>query len=262
MTTTTAAALARPVVVARRAPWHRRWPQWWIGVPVAVAVAALAWIHRREAWPAMRWPAAAAEHVHGACASCMSHGAHPHSLGAAGVMWAAMVLGTMLPATVGPLGYVALNSFPARRRRAMALFTAVFTLAWLVAGVPVVAAVAAGDRWWSPRWVAVVSLAGAGLWQWTRAKRRAVLGCQRVVALRPVGRRADASVTRYAWLHATRCARSCAPLMVAMLAAPMGLAGMGLCTALTVAESRDHRALHWRHITAVALVGYALVLAR
>jgi predicted metal-binding membrane protein len=116
---------------------------------------------------------------------------------------------------------VALNSIRRRRQRAIALYAAVYVGAWLVFGLAltagyalVVATFAIDERAWL-----VFTLGLAAAWQFTRAKRRAVLACKQTIPLPPVGWRADRGCAHFALRQATRCLRSCWALMIVMVVA-------------------------------------------
>jgi predicted metal-binding membrane protein len=207
-----------------------RWrPEWQVG-----AVAALAWL-ALLAGPGMR--------IH--------QGTSHTAVGVIGGLsgWVLMVVAMMVPVTLPAVRYVGLNSVRRRRRRAMALYTAVYVGAWALLGLTVLGVdhllrvhLGLGDR----VLLASALIAAAG-WQLTRAKRRALFACGRTVPLPPLGRRADAACARFAMVHALRCIRSCWALMLVMVAVGhSSVAWMLALTALVVAEELTVR---WRWVT-------------
>jgi predicted metal-binding membrane protein len=153
--------------------------------------------------------------------------------------WSLMVVAMMVPVTLPAVRYVGLNSVRRRRRRAMALYTAVYVGIWALLGVTALGIdhllrvhLGLGDRL-----LLVLALLVAAAWQLTRAKRRALFACGRTVPLPPFGRRADAGCARYALLHARRCIQSCWAIMVVMVAVGHSqLVWMAALTTLVVAE--------------------------
>jgi predicted metal-binding membrane protein len=146
--------------------------------------------------------------------------------------WSLMVVAMMVPVTLPAIRHVGLNSLRRRRRRAIALYTAVYVGSWIVFGHLLVVHAGLGERA-----TLAIALAVAAAWQLTRAKQRALNACGKTVPLPPLGRRADAGCARFALLHARRCVRSCWAIMLAM--AVLGHASvvwMAAVTALVVAE--------------------------
>jgi predicted metal-binding membrane protein len=153
--------------------------------------------------------------------------------------WSLMVVAMMVPVTLPAVRHVGLNTMRCRRRRAMALYTAVYVGVWVLFGVYALAIehllrVHVGLS--EPMLLAVALVAAAG-WQLTRAKRRALFACGRTVPLPPLGRRADAGCVRYALLQARRCMQSCWAIMLVMVViGHSSLVWMIALTALVVAE--------------------------
>jgi predicted metal-binding membrane protein len=201
-------------------------------------------------------------------------GAHPahlapdHSplgVAAAGLPgWSLMVVAMMVPVTLPAVRHVGLNSMRRRRRRAMAVYTAVYVGAWVLFGVSALGLVhlATEHAGIGDDVLLAAALAVAAAWQLTRAKRRALFACGRTVPLPPLGRRADAACARFALLHAWRCMRSCWAVMVVMAAVGhAGLAWMAALTALVVAEELTIRGRALTRPAAAALAAAALAVA-
>ncbi len=198
-----------------------RWrPEWRVAV-----VAAMAWV-ALLAGLGMDHPELGADHSAAAVVAGLPG-------------WSLMVVAMMVPVTLPAVRYVGLNSVRRRRRRAMALYTAVYVGIWALLGVTALgidhvlrAHLGLGDRL-----LLVLALLVAAGWQLTRAKRRALFACGRTVPLPPFGRRAYAGCARYALLHARRCIQSCWAIMLVMVAVGHSqLVWMTALTALVVAE--------------------------
>jgi predicted metal-binding membrane protein len=170
-----------------------------------------------------------------------------------------MVVAMMVPVTLPAIRYVGLNSVRRRRRRAMALYTAVYVGIWALLGIAALgidhllrAHLGLGDRV-----LLVLALLGAAGWQLTRAKRRALFACGRTVPLPPFGRRADAGCARFALLHGLRCIRSCWAIMLVMVAlGHSSLVWMVALTGLVVAEELTVRG-RWVTRPAAAVLAVA-----
>jgi predicted metal-binding membrane protein len=181
----------------------------------------------------------------------------------AGVMaglpgWSLMVVAMMVPVTLPAVRYVGLNSMRRRRRRAMAVYTAVYVGAWTLFGVTALGAdhllrvhLGLGEHV-----LLALALVTAAVWQLTRAKRRALFACGRTVALPPLGRRADAGCARYALLNAWRCIRSCWAIMAVMVA--VGHSSLVWMVALTALVFAEELTVRGRRVTRPAA---ALLLA-
>lgn len=153
--------------------------------------------------------------------------------------WSLMVVAMMIPVTLPAVRYVALNSMRRRRRRAMAVYTAIYVGAWALFGAAALEVdhLLRGHLALSDRALVALALAAAAAWQLTRAKRRALFACRRTVPLPPLGRRADAGCARFALLQAGRCMQSCWAIMVVMVAVGhSSVAWMVPLTALVAAE--------------------------
>ncbi len=129
-----------------------------------------------------------------------------------------MVLAVMVPVTLPAVRHVGLDSMRYRRRRAMALYTAVYVAVWALFGLVALEVddVLVGGIGLSDRALLAVALALAAGWQLTRTKRRALFACGRAVPLYPTGRRASASCARFGVLQARRCIVSCWATMLVM----------------------------------------------
>ena len=223
--------------LAVRLQWR---PEWQVA-----AVAALAWL--------------------GLFAGLGMQGAHQgadHSTAGAiaGLSaWMLMVVAMMVPVTLPAVRYVGLNSVRRRRRRAMALYTAVYVGVWALLGIAALgidhllrAHLGLGDRV-----LLVLALLAAAGWQLTRAKRRALFACGRTVPLPPFGRRADAGCARFALLHGLRCIRSCWAIMLVMVAVGhSSFVWMVALTGLVVAEELTVRG-RWVTRPAAAVLAVA-----
>ncbi|MGH2840177.1 MAG: DUF2182 domain-containing protein [Solirubrobacteraceae bacterium] len=153
--------------------------------------------------------------------------------------WALMAVAMMGPMALPAVRHVAFNSLRPRRLRAMALYFTVFTAVWVAFGIVALG----GERLASDalgvdgRILLAAALAVAAAWQLTPAKRRAIYACTRTVALPPLGRKADAGVTRFALKQGRRSVISCWALMLVMAAAGhMNLAWMAGLTAFVLFE--------------------------
>ena len=226
--------------LALRAQWR---PEWRVA-----AVAAAAWL-ALFAGLGMQHEAPAAGHS------------------AAGMLawlpgWLMMVTAMMVPLTLPAVRHLALNSVRGRRRRAMALFTAAYVVAWVAFGVAALGVdhLLSEHAGLPDRAVLAMALGVAAAWQLTRAKRRALFACGRTVPLPPFGRRADAGSVRYALLQARRCLQSCWALMLVMVVAG-SLAWMVVLTALVVAEELTIRGRRLTRPAAALLAAAAVVTA-
>ncbi|HMG47301.1 MAG TPA: DUF2182 domain-containing protein [Allosphingosinicella sp.] len=159
---------------------------------------------------------------------------------AALVHWLLMVAAMMLPLTAMALRHVAMRSFRARRRRAMAVFLAGYALVW-VAVAPIYAAAAFAGRMLAgegPLLPLGAALAFAALWQATPAKRRALRRCHRTAPLAPSGWQADRDGFVFGLDHGRACLASCWPLMLVAVAAGHHPAAMLAAGLFALAERR------------------------
>ncbi|GGK42127.1 hypothetical protein GCM10010124_38650 [Pilimelia terevasa] len=136
-----------------------------------------------------------------------AHGPADVTFGAGLLMTVVMMLPTCLPA----VRYVAAQTFP-RGRTVPALLAAYLApwVAFAALAVPVVGLLPAGAQ-------AAGTLAVAGLWQLTPAKRACLRGCRGVRVPPAGGRRAVAASARLGLRHGLACVGSCWAMMLAML---------------------------------------------
>jgi predicted metal-binding membrane protein len=175
--------------------------------------------------------------------------------------WSLMVVAMMVPVTLPAVRHVGLNSMRRRRRRAMALYTAVYVGVWVLFGVSALglAHLATEHAGLSDATVISLALAAAAGWQLTRAKRRALFACGRTVPLPPLGRRADAGCARFALLQAWRCIRSCWAIMAVMVA--VGHSSLGWMAALTALVVAEELTVRGRRLTRPAAAVLAVAAA-
>jgi predicted metal-binding membrane protein len=148
-----------------------------------------------------------------------------------------MTIGMMVPVTLPAVRHVGLNSLRSRRRRAMAVYFAVFVGVWVAFGAVALAAERIAHEIIDGRDLLALALTVAAAWQLTRIKRRALFACRRTVPLPPVGRRANAGCARFALVQGWRCVVSCWALMIVMLVAGhAALVWMAVLTALMLVE--------------------------
>ena len=157
-----------------------RQPEWW-----SLAIAATAWVLMIRA------------HASG----------HAHHVPAL-TSWILMTLAMMLPMVIDPIRTAAKRSLWRRRHRAMVAFLIGYVGCWILLGL-VVLQIPHG------KWAAAIAFVVAAVWQFTRAKRRALIACHRTMPLAPRGWRADRDCVRYGILTASSCIVSCWALMLA-----------------------------------------------
>jgi predicted metal-binding membrane protein len=151
-------------------------------------------------------------------------------------MLALMAVAMMVPPTMPAIGYVAVNSFYWRRRRAVLEFVIAFVGIWVAYNVAVLGALGSAGVASSPL-AAAVALALAALWQLTPAKRRALQACHRTRPLPPKGWRATAGVADFGLRNGVACLASCWAMMLttAFVGLP-SLIWMAALTGLITAE--------------------------
>ncbi len=256
-------SLSRPGFLHRQ---RRRHPEWWV-----IAIAGIAWI------------ALIALHVDvgsgGApSATGESGGSHVHHSSAIteapvteGVLWSMgawllMVVAMMAPLALAGARHVAFNSFASRRGRSMTIFLLMALAVWIPFGVAVLGLRGLHDRVapdLDARWLLVIALLVAAVWQLSPWKRRALNACRLVVPLRPFGRQADRSCAAFGVRHGWRCLGACWAMMLAMGVAHGGLLLMIGLSAAAIVESESH----WRrrtltlNVSALAMVGAAALVA-
>jgi predicted metal-binding membrane protein len=191
-------------------------------------------------------------------------GAHPGSTfleTSAIATWSLMVVAMMLPATVPAIRHVAVNSLRRRRRRAIALFVAVYLTVWVAFGALVLVL---ASLWSGAGGAAVPALAlgVAAAWQLTGRKRRALLDCHRTSPLPPRGWRASAAVLRFASINALACVRSCWAMMLAMGASrSLTLLWMVAITGIVTTEKLAERPRQPARAGAIVLAAGAVLVA-
>ncbi|HEX4306200.1 MAG TPA: DUF2182 domain-containing protein [Solirubrobacterales bacterium] len=145
-------------------------------------------------------------------------------------MLALMAAAMMLPPALPAVGYVAVNSFYWRRRRAVVEFLVVFVAVWVAYDLTVLTAL---DRAGLGSWplAPAAALALGAIWQLTPWKRRALQACHRTRALPPKGWRATAGVADFGLRNGGACVVSCWAMM--LTTAFVGLPGVVWMAALT-----------------------------
>ncbi|HEY2637639.1 MAG TPA: DUF2182 domain-containing protein [Solirubrobacteraceae bacterium] len=174
-------------------------------------------------------------------------------------MWVAMTMAMMLPSALPAVRHVADHSLRRRRRQAMAEFLAVYVAVWAMAGVILLAALAALPG--PGRAALPVALLLAAAWQVAPAKRWALRRCHRTAPLAPSGRRATATVGRFAALNATGCVASCWALMAVTVLVPGVQAPWMAATAVAVAAEKLAERPRAVARAIAALLGVAAVVA-
>jgi hypothetical protein len=152
-----------------------------------------------------------------------------HQLAGCLLMALAMTLAMMLPLTIEPLRYVALRSFPWRRRRALGAWLVGYLVPWIAAAslgsLALMTTVGGGAR----PWVAAAACLFAAAWQVAPVKGWALRACHRTRPLEPSGPSADASCLLFGASVSVPCMASCGPMMFAAMACPwptLALAGV------------------------------------
>ncbi len=174
-------------------------------------------------------------------------------------MLALMAVAMMLPPALPAVGYVAVNSFYWRRRRAVVEFVGAFLCVWVAYNLVVLSALGrAGPASWSLAPAAALGL--AALWQLTPAKRRALQACHRTRALPPRGWRASAGVAAYGLRNGGACVASCWAMMLttAVVGLP-SLVWMALLTGLITAERLSTKPRRAARRIGLVLAGGAIV---
>lgn len=151
-------------------------------------------------------------------------------------MLALMAVAMMVPPAMPAIGYVAVNSFYWRRRRAVLEFVVVFVGIWMAYNVAVLGVLGSAGVASAPL-APVVALALAALWQLTPAKRRALQACHRTKPLPPRGWRATTGVAGFSLHNGVACLVSCWAMMltVAFVGLP-SVVWMAVLTGLITAE--------------------------
>jgi predicted metal-binding membrane protein len=173
-------------------------------------------------------------------------------------MLALMAAAMMLPPALPTVGYVAVNSFYWRRRRAVVEFLVAFVAVWVAYELVVLGALGrTGVGSWSLAPAAALAL--AAVWQLTPAKRRALQACHRTRALPPKGWRATAGVADLGLRNGGACVVSCWAMMLstAFVGLP-SLVWMAALTGLTTAERLSSTPRRATRRVALALAAAAL----
>jgi predicted metal-binding membrane protein len=255
----------------------RWWPEWRVGIVVALAwIALLAGVGRSSG---------EARHTEGVMATAgltsqdqQAHDEHharamvadvahrDPQLAPGGVLadlpgWGLMAVAMMAPVTLPAVRHVGLNSIRRRRQWAMALYFAVYVGVWVAFGVLALAGERVvrqtlalhGDG------LLALILAMAAWWQLTHFKRRAIFRCRRTVPLPPVGLRADAGCARFALQQGWRCVTSCWAFMALMVV--VGHSGLMWMTALTSVIVVEELTTFGRRLLQPSAAGLALAAA-
>jgi predicted metal-binding membrane protein len=166
-----------------------------------------------------------------------------------GLDWGLMVAAMMWPLTVAPLRHVRGRSFARRRPRAMLLFLAGYTTAWMIAGMAL-QAIALLARWAAPAPLACFALAAAlaTVWQMSPAKQWHLNRCHRRPPLAAFGAAADRDALAFGLTNGMACAGACWALMLLPLVlGPMHLFAMAAVALFVFAERLESPApLAWR----------------
>lgn len=177
-------------------------PEWSV-----VAVALTAWV----GWCLPMRPAPEvgghAEHT----------GAQAVSIGVVvgyGCMWLLMAAAMMLPSTIPSVRYVAFTSQRRRRQRAIGMFVVGYLAVWSVFGLLVLPLTLPAAEY---RWIGVIALTLAGLYELTPIKRAALRRCHRTQPIRFTGPAADRSCLGFGVYQGKTCIASCGPAMFAVL---------------------------------------------
>ncbi len=170
------------------------------------------------------------------------HGMAGHSLSAsvraAFTHWQLMVVAVMFPLIVPSMRFVANRSLWSRRDRALLLFILGYLSLWAVPGVLVsyflsTAPVLFMD--WR-RELLFITFMVAAVWQHSRYKYRALVGCHMTMPIAPRGLRADTDCFCYGWRIGATCLVSCWALMLACTVAEHSLTALGLCLVTGLVE--------------------------
>jgi hypothetical protein len=143
------------------------------------------------------------------------------------VLCLAMTVAMMFPLIVPHARHVSLSSYWRRRHRAMAAFVVGYLALWLLTSFTVLAALHVVHPFLGERGTVAVAFGTAAVWQLTRWKRRALVGCHRLTALTADGWRADTDCARFGATIGQSCACACWGLMLAVMSTH-ALAAMAL----------------------------------
>lgn len=184
---------------------------------------------------------------------------HPHSVAMFAACWALMVGAMMAPLAIPLTEHVAARSFRERRLRAVTLVLGAYFTVWIAAGA-VARAFSLLMHWSGTSALLAVpaALAAAGLWQIHPARARSLRRCRSGVNLAPAGRRADLDCLGAGMRAGAACAKTCLPMMTAVMLGPMRLTPMATLAGIMLWERRRSAALGARESTGACLVlGFA-----
>jgi predicted metal-binding membrane protein len=137
--------------------------------------------------------------------------------------WAVMLVATMAPVLIGPIGHIYLRSFKHRRLRSVALFVSGYGAIWMALGCLLIA-IGFGERLFAPQ--SYLPLAGVAIialvWQVSPLKQRCLNACHTHTELAAFGAPADLSALRFGLSHGFWCAGSCWALMLFPMLLPGG----------------------------------------
>jgi predicted metal-binding membrane protein len=196
-----------------------RYPEWW-----CVAASGAGWL------------------VLAAIAGGREHFSASMSALESGIRWTLMVVAMMVPLVLGPLRFTAERSLWRRRHRAVAVFLAGFVSLWLLAGIllHLVIELLRADGGTPPP-LAAGGLLLAAAWQYTPAKRRALMACHRTRPLAPHGWRAHFDCLHYGCTVGVHCAVACWALMLSCALLGHSVLVMASVTAIALVERYSTR---------------------
>ena len=154
--------------------------------------------------------------------------------------WTLMLAAMMAPALIAPILHVRLQSFRARRARAVALFVTGYVLVWLPAGALLTASALAGALFMGPFALTSAAVAAAAIWQCSPAKQSCLNRGHAHMALAAFGAAADRDAFRFGVTHAWWCVGSCWALMLVPMLLPFPKAAMAAAAFLILSERLDH----------------------
>lgn len=167
--------------------------------------------------------------------------------------WLAMSVAMMLPLALPGLRYVGLSSLRVRRLRSMTAFLLAYLLGWMLFGAVALLAGQSLPEQWRNHALPVTLVVVAG-WQLTGWKRRALLDCHRIRAIRITGWRADRSCATFGLVTFRRCLISCWALMVVMAIVDLHIGWMAALTSLMVAEGAFPTRRRYRTTSAILIL--------